>query len=68
MMTVTDDIADRLAVWWNIDRRSDRLCALRAIVRAWREDKYLENRAPNDDEKPIALHLAKRGCRRPHRS
>jgi patatin-related protein len=44
MMTVTDDIADRLAVWWSIDRRSDRLYALRAIVRAWREDKYYENR------------------------
>jgi len=43
MMTVTDDIADRLAVWWGIDRRSDRLYALRAIVRAWREDKYYEN-------------------------
>jgi patatin-related protein len=49
MMTVTDDIADRLAVWWGVDRRSDRLYALRAIVRTWREDKYYENWNPNTD-------------------
>jgi len=33
MTTVTDDIADRLAVWWDIDRRSDRFYALRAMTR-----------------------------------
>jgi Protein of unknown function (DUF3376) len=43
-MTVTDDIAERLAVWWCVDRRSDRLYALRAMVRVWRENKYYENR------------------------
>src|SRR5262249_46677696 len=48
-MTVTDDIADRLAAWWGIDRRSDRLYALRAIVRAWREDKYYANRDQKTD-------------------
>lgn len=47
IMTVTDDIADRLADWWGIDRQSDRLYALRAMVRAWREDKYDENRDPS---------------------
>ena len=47
MMTVTDDIADRLAVWWGVDRGSDRLYALRAMVRVWREAKYCENRDPN---------------------
>jgi patatin-related protein len=52
MMTVTDDIADRLAVWWGIDRGSDRLYALTALVRAWREHEYVENRNPNDDQKP----------------
>jgi patatin-related protein len=51
MMTVTDDIADRLAVWWGVDRRSDRLYALTAVVRAWREDKYVENRDPNESQK-----------------
>ena len=45
LMTVTDDIAERLAVWWGVDRRSDRLYALRALVRAWREGKYYENRS-----------------------
>jgi patatin-related protein len=49
MMAATDDIADRLAVWWGIDRRSDRLYALRAIVRVWREDKYYEHRDPDPD-------------------
>jgi patatin-related protein len=47
IMTVTDDIADRLAVWWGVDRGSDRLYALRAMVRVWRENKYQENRNPD---------------------
>jgi patatin-related protein len=42
MMTVTDDIAERLAVWWGIDRGSDRLYALKALARVWREAKYYE--------------------------
>jgi len=42
IMTVTDDIAERLAVWWEIDRRSDRLYALRALARAWREENFYE--------------------------
>ena len=49
MTTVTDDIADRLAVWWKIDRRSDRFYALRAMARVWREGRYYENRS---DPKP----------------
>ncbi|HEU0084203.1 MAG TPA: patatin-like protein, partial [Bradyrhizobium sp.] len=43
LTTVTDDIADRLAVWWNIDRRSDRFYALKAMTRVWREGNYYEN-------------------------
>lgn len=42
LMTVTDDIADRLAVWWGIDRRSDQFYALRALARAWREENFYE--------------------------
>jgi patatin-related protein len=45
MMTVTDDIAERLAVWWGIDRGSDRLYALKALARAWREGRFYENRS-----------------------
>lgn len=56
MMTVTDDIADRLAVWWGIDRRSDRLYALRAIVRAWREDNYYENRDQKTDSQAESIN------------
>lgn len=48
LMTVTDDIADRLAVWWGIDRRSDQFYALRALARAWREEHFYEYR--NDDK------------------
>lgn len=51
IMTVTDDIADRLADWWGVDRHSDRLYALRAMVRVWREDQYDENRDPTGKSK-----------------
>jgi patatin-related protein len=43
MASATDDIADRLAVWWDIDRDSDRFYALKAMARAWREAHYYEN-------------------------
>jgi patatin-related protein len=43
MAAVTDDIAERLAVWWDVDRRSDRFYALKAMARAWREGNYYEN-------------------------
>lgn len=42
LMTVTDDIAERLAVWWGVDRRSDQFYALRALARAWREENFYE--------------------------
>ena len=45
MTAVTDDIADRLAVWWDIDRSSDRFYALKAMVRVWREANYYENKS-----------------------
>jgi patatin-related protein len=56
MMTVTDDIADRLADCWGIDRGSDRLYALRAIVRAWREDKYYENLEEKTDRQTASVN------------
>jgi patatin-related protein len=43
MAAVTDDIAERLAIWWDVDRRSDRFYALTAMARAWREGNYYEN-------------------------
>jgi patatin-related protein len=44
MTTVTDDLAERLAVWWDIDRGSDRFYSLRAMARVWRESRYYENK------------------------
>jgi len=51
IMTVTDDIAERLADWWGVDRHSDRQYALRAMVRVWRENNYQENRNPDPEAK-----------------
>jgi patatin-related protein len=48
MAAVTDDIAERLAVWWDVDRRSDRFYALKAMARAWREGHYYENDNPRE--------------------
>ena len=44
---VTDDIAEHLAVRWEVDRGSDRFYALKAMARVWRETRYYE-----DKEKP----------------
>jgi patatin-related protein len=38
--TVTDELADRLAEAWDLQRESDQIYALRALVRAWREERY----------------------------
>lgn len=46
--TVTDDIADEMARAWKIERNSDHVYALRALVRAWREERYTDRR-PADD-------------------
>ena len=40
---VTDHIAERLAVCWDVDRRSDKFYALTAMTRVWREAHYYEN-------------------------
>lgn len=45
LTTVSDDLADRLADRWGVDRRSDRMYAMRALVRAWRERAYYETKA-----------------------
>ena len=42
--SVTDDIAERIADRWGVDRRSDRFYALRALVRVWREQRYFDYR------------------------
>lgn len=45
LSTVSDDIADRMADRWGVDRRSDHMYAMRALVRAWRERSYYEHKA-----------------------
>ncbi|MCA6215660.1 patatin-like protein [Ideonella sp. B7] len=42
--TVSDDLADRLAMRWGVDRHADLQYAMRALVRAWREARYFEHR------------------------
>jgi patatin-related protein len=55
VITVTDDVADRMAARWGVDRGSDRHYAMRALVRAWREEHYYDNRdeAPADPARPM---------------
>jgi patatin-related protein len=36
----TDKLAERLAQLWGVDAGSDRLYALRVLVRVWRDDRY----------------------------
>ena len=38
--SVTDTLADRIGARWDIDNDSDRLYALRALVRVWRERNF----------------------------
>ena len=44
LVTVSDDLADRLAMRWGVDRHADLQYAMRALVRAWREANYFEHR------------------------
>ena len=41
---VTDYIAERLAICWKVDRRSDKFYALKAMARVWREAHYYESK------------------------
>lgn len=52
VITVTDDLADRMARRWGVDRDSDRHYAMRALVRAWREQHYYDNK--DDPPDPLA--------------
>ncbi len=52
IVSVNDDIADRLAERWSVDKESDRWYALRALVRNWRERRY----AMSEPATPDALH------------
>ena len=56
MAAVTDDIAERLAVWWEVDRRSDRFYALKAMARAWREGNYYENEGEKEPNQTASVN------------
>lgn len=53
LVTVSDDLADRLAMRWGVDRHADLQYAMRALVRAWREAHYFEHK-----EEATAEHSA----------
>lgn len=44
LTTVSDELSDRLSDRWGVDRHSDLQYAMRALVRAWREENYYEHR------------------------
>lgn len=56
MASVTDDIAERLAVWWDVDRRSDRFYALKAMARVWREGNYYENKSEKEPNQTASVN------------
>ncbi len=43
--TVSDELAQRLGARWGVDAASDLQYALRALVRAWREERYYDHEA-----------------------
>ena len=53
---VTDDIAERLAIRWDVDRRSDRFYALKALARVWREGNYYENENEKSSTRPESIN------------
>ena len=53
---VTDDIAERLAVRWDVDRRSDRFYALKAMARVWREANYYENESEKSSTQTASVN------------
>jgi patatin-related protein len=55
--TVTDRLAERLADLWGLDRESDHLYALRALVRVWREMNYDDEAEPGDKKETINAFL-----------
>ncbi|MFZ3117048.1 MAG: patatin-like protein [Variovorax sp.] len=56
ILSVTDKLADNLAARWGIDQDSDHLYALRAIVRAWRDQRFAEEGEP-DTKQPTSAFL-----------
>ena len=57
VFSLTDKLADRLAEQWGVDRDSDHLYALRALVRAWRDRHFDEEAEPQDDKQTINAFL-----------
>ncbi|VWX62913.1 conserved membrane hypothetical protein [Burkholderiales bacterium 8X] len=56
ILSVTDTLADNLAARWGIDQDSDHLYALRAIVRAWRDQRFAEEGEP-EPRQPTSAFL-----------
>jgi patatin-related protein len=57
VFTVTDELADQLAHCWNVERKSDLVYALRALVRAWRDLHFDEEASPGDSRETINSFL-----------
>jgi len=49
--SVNDDLADRLAAWWGLSDQAERIYALRALVRCWRDDHYVDHK-PEGEARP----------------
>lgn len=45
--TVTDNLADRMGRLWALERDSDQVYAMRALVRAWRDERYVDLAPPS---------------------
>ena len=57
VFSLTDRLADRLAELWGVDRESDHLYALRALVRTWRERRFDDEANPSDAKQTINAFL-----------
>lgn len=56
LVTVSDDLADRLAMRWGVDRHADLQYAMRALVRAWREAHYFEHREDQTSQRSVSVN------------
>jgi patatin-related protein len=57
VFALTDKLAEGLAELWGVDRESDHLYALRALVRFWRETKFDDEAGPGDAKQTVTAFL-----------